>query len=159
MENKLISMCDFVLEQSNEVEQSGDFLIFKRSFVKIENYANFLKKPLEKWMFVPCDENGNVLDEPKEYNKWHMEESYQQAKERCYFEGFTFYEHQSTFVNSRNNVFEYCIFNYTPNKLGVCIYSENKGFHTYFQMNTIEDLIQIKKGIKLTATAKKEIGL
>jgi hypothetical protein len=135
-------------------------------FVPENPYSKFLKKPLEKWMFVPCDVDGDVLEEPYNYQEYlngnnlnTLCEEYQQAKERCYFEGFIFNEHQSTFINSRNNVFEYCVFNYTPNKLGICTYSENKGFDTYFQMNTIEDLIQIKKGIKLTATAKKEIGL
>ena len=52
----LISMVDFVLEQSRIVEESENFLIFKRSFCKIENYAHFLKQPLELWMFDENDE-------------------------------------------------------------------------------------------------------
>jgi len=77
---KLISMCDFVLYQDNS---KNDFVDFK---IKILNYANFLKQPLELWMFVPCDD-GNVLEEPIEtiggvemYTK-----QYQQAKDRCLF--------------------------------------------------------------------------
>jgi len=50
MEN-LISMTDFVL--SKKYTATGH-----------ENYANFLKQPLELWMFIPCDEDGNVLEEP-----------------------------------------------------------------------------------------------
>jgi hypothetical protein len=65
---KLISMTDFVLEQNN-------FKVFRNQ--QILNYANFLKQPLELWMFVPCDENGDVLEEPK--TKWKSNE------ERCLF--------------------------------------------------------------------------
>jgi hypothetical protein len=64
-------------------------LISMTAFLPEHPYSKFLKQPLEKWMFVPCDDDdGNVLEEPKEYNKWHMEEAYQQAKERCLFKGF-----------------------------------------------------------------------
>ena len=31
----------------------------------IVKYANFLKQPLKLEMFVPCDEDGNVLEKPK----------------------------------------------------------------------------------------------
>lgn len=37
------------------------------SYVKsIDNYANFLKKPLTLGMFIPCDLEGSVLDKPYE---------------------------------------------------------------------------------------------
>jgi hypothetical protein len=57
------------------------------------NFDDFLKKPLEKWMLVPCDENGDVLEFPhrEDYDMYddtvfllHIEK-YQKAKERCYF--------------------------------------------------------------------------
>jgi len=85
---KLISMTDFVL--SKKYTATGH-----------ENYAHFLKQPLKLWMFVPCDEDGNVLEEPVHYETWlklHEYEGsaigfdehlkYQQAKERCLFDGF-----------------------------------------------------------------------
>lgn len=63
-----------------------------------DKFDEFLKKPLEKWMFVPCDDNGNVLEEPKNYKEWcekkmntpydldiNKYEIYQQAKEACIF--------------------------------------------------------------------------
>jgi|688.fasta_scaffold717292_3 hypothetical protein len=78
MEN-LISMTDFVLEQRK---------IFKtdniRRFWACENYAKFLKQPLELWMFVPCDSEDNVLEEPIS----HQLETYEKAKERCLFHGY-----------------------------------------------------------------------
>jgi len=184
---KLISMTDFVLEQEINTPKAVNFASFttiadynKLAYDRIISYANFLKQPLELWMFVPCDEDGNVLEEPKPENYFPIDKAgdkfteedkkgldayyspmmeFEQAKERCLFEGFCFYKYQSTFVNSRNNEFNYCVFEYADNKLGVCTYTENKGFHTYFQMNSIEDLVQIDKGITLTQTAIKQLGL
>ncbi len=79
---RLVSMTDFVLEQK------GDNL----------KYAQFLKQPLNSGMFVPCDIEGNVLEEPKRIsysynpiiNEMHDNKviRYKQAKERVLFEGF-----------------------------------------------------------------------
>ena len=69
---KLIGMTDFVCENTYKWEL-------------ILNYANFLKQPQEKWMFVPCDEDGNLLKEIKPYQDNYYK--YQQAKERVLFEG------------------------------------------------------------------------
>ena len=58
-------MTDFVLEQLNE-ENSRTRPI--RSVLNaLEGYANFLKQPLKLEMFVPCDEDGNILKEPKRW--------------------------------------------------------------------------------------------
>ena len=63
---KLISMTDFVLEQKEKLKNSEQgFNIEKYDFIiNVCNYAKFLKQPLEQFMFVPCDENGNVLEKP-----------------------------------------------------------------------------------------------
>lgn len=90
MENKLIPMTDFVLEQSNNFDG------FIECFERCERYASFLKQPLALWMFIPCDEDGNVLEEP-DTTKWtNLYEAngeikfrdckYQQAKDRVLFE-------------------------------------------------------------------------
>ena len=55
----------------------------------------FVKQPLELWMFIPCDEKGNVLHFP-EFESWkgtddeHNEAmvKYYEAKDRVLFEGF-----------------------------------------------------------------------
>jgi len=92
----LISMTDFILED----KYVGSPINMNKQ------YAKFLKQPLELWMFVPCDENGNVLEEPKDYKTYmimysgvrqtHSEilkcQKYKQAKERCLFEGFEMYK-------------------------------------------------------------------
>jgi hypothetical protein len=70
-------------------------------FTNCLKYAKFLKQPLELWMFVPCDENGNTLQEPTKYSNWtnfdysgtdigfedeKLCREYQKAKEACIFE-------------------------------------------------------------------------
>lgn len=84
---ELISMTNFVLELQNSVSNDCPFEL-------CINYANFLKQPLELWMFVPCDDGGNVFEEPV-YSEPTCEDEigkhdeliyqYQQAKERCLF--------------------------------------------------------------------------
>ena len=37
---------------------------------KIDSYTDLITQPLTKGMFVPCDEEGNVLEEPKGYFEW-----------------------------------------------------------------------------------------
>lgn len=87
-------MTDFVLNARLDMEKlpNEDFReTISRRGVLIEsmfNYANFLKQPLELGMFVPCDEDGNILEEPDcnlDIRMVEMKE-YQQAKERCLFE-------------------------------------------------------------------------
>jgi len=91
----LIGMTDFVLDQEKIVDNSGDYRIFKKAFNLCEKYAKFLKQPLELWMFVPCDEDGNVLKKTI-IEKYQFGENeigsyeipsleYEQAKERCLF--------------------------------------------------------------------------
>lgn len=75
---KLISMTDFVLEQTELLYESNPHKLIH----KIVNYAQFLKQPLTLGMFVPCDENGNVLEEPKK--DYHF----------MYANGQEFYPHQ-----------------------------------------------------------------
>ena len=96
---RLKSMTDFVLEQIknfnavvyDDLETASINLI-----ERIENYANFQKQPLKLEMFVPCDEDGNVLEEPKieeEYVDEHTTQIFAQyqydldkAKEKVLFE-------------------------------------------------------------------------
>jgi hypothetical protein len=101
---KLISMTDFVLEQKKI--WSGNEFEFEELGKDCVNYANFLKTPLKLEMFIACDDEGNVLEEPEFYYKQenlkHLngmelliaEETnkrvseYKKAKEKVLFEGF-----------------------------------------------------------------------
>ena len=62
-----------------------------------DNYDDFLEQPLKLEMFVPCDEEGDILEEPTNYEQRlpnmmteYNDEiyRYKQAKEKVLFEGF-----------------------------------------------------------------------
>lgn len=61
---KLILMTDFVLEQQKATASETPLL---KPLKKIFNYANFLKQPLTLGMFVPCDLEGNVYMDYRNY--------------------------------------------------------------------------------------------
>jgi hypothetical protein len=85
-------MTDYVLEccQNAKLEEYNQV---NETFVnKVIDYANFLKQPLKLEMYVPCDEDGNVLnykeikqsviDGTENWNIW------ENAKEKVIFDGF-----------------------------------------------------------------------
>ena len=93
----LIPMTDFV----NNVGNMENYPSHENALSWIYNYATFLKKPLKLEMFVPCDNDGNILEEPTNYEKRlsnmmteYNDEvyTYNQAKEKVLFEGFKPYE-------------------------------------------------------------------
>jgi hypothetical protein len=120
----LISMSDFVVEmRKNKKKDNG------LRFWACEKYVKFLKQPLELWMFVPCDEDGNVLEEPELYNEVC---EYQKAKERCFFEGFEYKK--------------------------ALFFTENKELFWHGKLHgNVESLT--KYNLKLTQTAIKQLGL
>ena len=96
---RLKSMTDFVLQQKQSESFNEKTFINTEliSLEKIRNYANFLKQPLKLEMFVPCDEDGDILDEPENYElrlpnmmtEYNDEVyRYKQAKSKVLFEGF-----------------------------------------------------------------------
>jgi len=128
---RLISMTDFVLKQNKILNK---YINYDKGFLFeiIIHYANFLKQPLELWMFVPCDEEGNILEEPKIENYlkscqgtfFEDLKKYQQAKERCLFK------------------------------------NEFNDLHNIFLLNDICNIESlIKYNLELTKTAEKLIGL
>lgn len=72
---KLISMTDFVLQETKNDITLAD------SFQRSVTYANFLKQPIKLEMLVPCDENGNPLQEPEEFKEWINSDHYFNASE------------------------------------------------------------------------------
>ncbi|ENA1795701.1 hypothetical protein ABF176_002548 [Flavobacterium psychrophilum] len=66
---KLIPMTDFVLKKYSEwvFDDNIDLNSSARYISSTQNYANFLKQPLTLGMFIPCDDDGNVLEEPSHY--------------------------------------------------------------------------------------------
>lgn len=88
-------MIDFVLEQTKLAAESKCGIY--EYIVKMRDYANFLKQPLELWMFCPCDEDGNVIEliqrgESSEHDRVLNQNLFNEGKERCLFEGFIIYD-------------------------------------------------------------------
>lgn len=97
---KLISMTDFVLQQLEIKQSTSEF----KEVVK--KYATFLKKTLTISMFVPCDENGNILEKPNYYsaflNHYYLDkpglidyescQAYKQAENNVLFNGFEMHD-------------------------------------------------------------------
>ena len=111
-----------------------------------ENFDNFLEKPLKLGYFIPCDEEGDILEEPTNYEKRLLNMmteyndevyTYYQAKAKVLFEGFE-YDKENNWV--------------TYNEFARFFVSE-------LQNGKVEDLFKlIKDEITLTETSKKEIG-
>ena len=111
-----------------------------------ENFDNFLEKPLKLGYFIPCDEEGDILEEPTNYEKRLLNMmteyndevyTYYQAKAKVLFEGFE-YDKENDWV--------------TYNEFARFFVSE-------LQNGKVEDLFKlIKDEITLTETSKKEIG-
>ena len=93
---KLISMTDYVLEAYEKIENDREFSD------KVFQYATFLKKPLQLGMFVPCDDDDNILHDPGLIPSYELEQ-YCKAKEKVIFEGFDVRE-QSTYSIVSSNV-------------------------------------------------------
>lgn len=115
-----------------------------------DNYDALLKLPLKLEMFVPCDEDGNVLEEPKieeEYVDEHTTQIFAQyqcdldkAKEKVLFEGIEFRKNGGVnFLTIKEDTFAFFDFN------------------VKFKNLTIEYLIQYD--LQLTENAVKQIGL
>ena len=88
---RLKSMVNFVLENAKQPYVEGT------KYKDLVNYAKFLKQPLNLGMFVPCDDNLNILEEPIFHepnneneigNYEKLIEEYYEAKEKVLFEGF-----------------------------------------------------------------------
>ena len=146
---RLISMTSFVLENAKQPYVEGT------KYKDLVNYAKFLKQPLKLEMFVPCDEDGDILDEPEYYElrilnmmtEYNDEVyTYYQAKEKVLFEGFKIYDYKLN------------VFFYLGRKKTLSYDKKRKDFITIgFLPETVEDLINISSQIKLSQTALNSI--
>ena len=76
---ELKSMVEFVLNRTSDLIKTENedtktkVLETISSHKSIYKYANFLSQKLELCMFVPCDEKGNVLEEPTELYQYTVQ--------------------------------------------------------------------------------------
>jgi len=93
--DKLISMTDFVL--SGKWDKASSEPYSKENLDRITKYANFLKRPLELGMFIPCVD-GEPIEKRPTYMIWSDVEkkylddtkeavSYRKAKDNVLFKG------------------------------------------------------------------------
>ena len=161
----LQSMTDFVLDQKYtttlDISQIDFYDKELNVLSKIRNYATFLKQPLQLGFFVPCDENGNVLKEPKRWNdylqfpdsfdgnkEWGELYNYELAIERLLFKGFYI----------ENFKLSSCKFSkITSDKVTVAFWNEISLWAMENKFKNIESLASCK--LELTQTAIKQIGL
>ena len=138
--------------KKNILMTQGETLDELNNFVDVvTNYAHFLKKPLKLGYFIPCDENDVPLEEPKHYDLWKKHGSFTQYGESIVYKCNKFYE------SKQRVLFEG--FEYDGLYIEYKINNLNRFFKDELRKGTIEDLlVQIDDKIKLTETAKKEIG-
>lgn len=128
-------MTDFVLEQFNLLYNAN--IMQDKYITRTKKYCDFLKQPLELWMFVPCVDN-----EPFNYSMHGNKEHFEQAKERCLFDGFVIRKMEG-----------WNILDFPNNK-----YSKDFSvFEDAFKNMFVEDLV--KYNLQLSQTAIKQIGL
>mgnify|MGYP003589776740 CR=1 FL=1 len=155
----LQSMTDFVIRKyKDELVHSGEnWRDFLEKYARItKSYADFLIQPLKLGFFVPCDENGNVLKEPKRWNdylqfpdsfdgnkEWGELYNYELAKERVLFKGFEYVK----FINDGELLPYHRLI------------KNDEYFNVRFLDRNIEDLLtEFEYGIELTPTAIKQIS-
>jgi hypothetical protein len=82
----LMSVADFVLLKEKVFDNDLDERSSANNFiVDVLRYVEFVKQPIDKWMFVPTDKTGKVL-EPSD-------EGYNKAMKKCLFYGFSYHEY------------------------------------------------------------------
>ncbi|CEJ71284.1 hypothetical protein BN1195_03629 [Chryseobacterium oranimense G311] len=89
-------MTDFVLIQNNTTDTSCEYA--KKAFLRCIRYAEFLQMPLTLGMFVPVDDDGDILSEPVQDEYWEDTDidyyesemlQYHEANEKVLFSGFS----------------------------------------------------------------------
>ena len=129
------------------------------------NFDNFLEQPLKLENFIVCDEEGDILEVPTDYEKRLLNMmteyndevyTYYQAKVKVLFEGFNLNQKDFSKLES--------IFCLTKECFQITFFTKEKGCfmdslktNKTYEIKTIEDLIQFE--LELTESAIKQIGL
>lgn len=147
---KLESIEKFIEEVEDYVLESNNY---ERGFELIVKRKDFGKKPLELGMFVPCDEDGNVLEfkgnirfSIEDWGSRECFEQYLAAEERVLFKGFDYNQDGLIYDNQ---------------DFGLWKDEDNMYYLDAFdlQIYKVEQLINVwGKGITLTESAIKQIG-
>ena len=158
---KLISMTDFVLENAKQPYVEGT------KYIDLVNYAKFLKQPLKLEMFVPCDEDGDILEVPTNYENRLLNMmteyndevyTYKQSKAKVLFEGFEVQydnSYNTCLIYENNNEIKIQLqFRKIENDVRLIINED-----IIHDCNNIERLVGLKNKPLLTENAVKQIGI
>lgn len=143
----LQKMTDFVLNE--KIQDTAD----KDAAEIYQSYARFLQKSLTLGMFIPCDENENILKIPSKDQPIELffeeQKKYFEAKEKVLFKGFELIGYVDNTAASSLWIFKY------KNHKRYSIEHSFKGDRL-----NIESLIsRFRDDYELTESAIKEIGL
>lgn len=140
MERKLVSMVEYIMQHPATED-------YEWQLGRHYDYANFLRQPLTLGMFVPVGENGEVLEEPKEYKGDYDSEllEWEYAWDKVIFEGWQVIGHEEGFTEIE----------LTDRNLWISFYkgrSEITNYSTFLDiLESIEDLVPY--GLTLTENA------
>lgn len=162
----LLSMSDYIselqngystVEIGNRLKTNSLIKIGDEKYSMIVKYKDFLKRPLEKGMFVPCDLDGNVLEIPREWKKKQPNKMitgnyrdkdygdyikiFNEAKERVLINGFT----ANNFCVSKGNIDLHIRF---------CNDGKVLKLHENIKLKSIEDLIRYNLTLTESAVNK-----
>jgi len=166
MITNLIPAVDFILQECEKSELNSITIN-----ANLRRYAEFLKQPLKKGFFVPCDETGLLLEEKHRPNindyrnheggnielyNFNMNEyrKYNAAKNRVLFDGWKLIDPKKRMghIIVYSDDFE---INLTTLSCGQ--YIEDGYLDGQLTGNTIEAIANLFRGIPLTPTAIKQI--
>lgn len=164
---KLIPMTDFVFQLGKTSTFDTDQIDWYNKELdkldQIRGYANFLKQPLKLEMFVPCDDDGIVLEVPENYHFYEKRLDpnefrfnvidcieYKEAKEKVLFEGISV-QNSKEWIELYGEIRIY-VETDVKEKMFSHVFREE-----YSKHKTIEDLT--KYDLTLTENAIKQIGL
>lgn len=149
----LVSMTDFVISQIKTNSTVNDS--FKKYLADVRNYALFLKQNLTLGMFVPVDEDGNILFSKPNYYACFLHGSYVNHPQLINYENCIRYKKAE-----ENILFKDCIVKKIEksHKFDIdyyVVYFNSQQLWISWTERTIEDLI--KNNLELTESAIKQI--
>ncbi len=164
-----VSMLKFVKAQyaiattSHKTPMKGEVLQHKATVMdRCQNYTHLLERRPIIGMFVPCDNDGNFLEEPlvhfaKNKNSFLNNSmgralynaQYKQAKNRVLFEGFEIVDY--------SNSSKKCVFQSSGSQTvaAMCVDNDAEGWRPAVGIHSLEDLTD--KGLTLTKKATDKI--
>lgn len=141
-------MTDFVLGKVNTPLGGQQVASIRHvegeKYRKIYRYANFLKQSLKLSLFVPCDDDGNVLEEPNFLDeRFELKRMiYEQAQSKVIFKGFKWNIAgfcDEPMIELENEIGCYLVYDCED-------YNFQDGEENFF--NTIEDLVKFNLELK-----------